>query len=90
MNIRSDVCVIKLSEVELNYLLKADFLPSPIKNFLDTSNTIKRNLNIPLDIIEDFRSAFTDRLAQVGFDANYNPNQEGKLLEQLIDLFYQK
>jgi len=28
------------------------------------------------------------RLAQVGFDENYEPNREGRILEGLIDRFF--
>jgi hypothetical protein len=31
---------------------------------------------------------FTDRLAQVGFDASYEPNDEGTMLESLIDVLF--
>jgi hypothetical protein len=31
---------------------------------------------------------FTDRLAQVGFDASYEPNDEGAMLESLIDALF--
>ena len=31
---------------------------------------------------------FIDRLAQVGFDASYEPNDEGAMLESLIDALF--
>jgi hypothetical protein len=31
---------------------------------------------------------FTDRLAKVGFDASYEPNDEGVLLESLVDALF--
>jgi hypothetical protein len=37
---------------------------------------------------ELLRDYFTDRLAKVGFDADYNPNKEGTILEDLIDTFF--
>ncbi|HEU4624571.1 MAG TPA: hypothetical protein VFS52_07410 [Steroidobacteraceae bacterium] len=40
------------------------------------------------EIAEHFRTSFTERLAKAGFDSNYEPNYEGKLLEDLIDRFY--
>lgn len=37
---------------------------------------------------EILRDHFTVRLARVGFDADYTPNKEGAILEQLIDTFF--
>jgi hypothetical protein len=31
---------------------------------------------------------FSDRLPKVGFDANYQPNEEGELIEGLIDALF--
>jgi hypothetical protein len=37
---------------------------------------------------EMLRDYFTEKLARVGFDADYKPNVEGCLLERLIDVFF--
>ena len=37
------------------------------------------------DLINDFSSACEDLLNRIGFDENYNPNADGRLLEKLID-----
>jgi len=37
---------------------------------------------------ELLREYFTERLARVGFDAGYKPNEEGVMLEKLIDTLY--
>ncbi len=37
------------------------------------------------DMIRDFCA---DALQKIGFDENYEPTDEGRLLEELIDLFY--
>jgi hypothetical protein len=34
------------------------------------------------------REALTTQLAAVGFDENYEPNEQGKMLEDLIDKFF--
>ena len=39
---------------------------------------------------ELLRDYFTDRLAKVGFDADYEPNKEGTILEELIDTFFSR
>lgn len=37
---------------------------------------------------EVLRGYFTERLARVGFDKDYKPNDDGVMLERLIDRFY--
>lgn len=37
---------------------------------------------------ERMRDYFTDRLARVGFDEDYEPNEEGVMLERLTDKFF--
>jgi hypothetical protein len=37
---------------------------------------------------EVLREHFTERLARVGFDADYKPNKEGVILEKLIDTLF--
>lgn len=38
-----------------------------------------------VNILDDY---FGDRLARIGFDVNYEPNDEGVLLEGLIDALF--
>lgn len=37
---------------------------------------------------ENLRGFLTTQLAAVGFDENYSPNEQGRMLEKLIDKFY--
>ncbi len=37
---------------------------------------------------EQLRDYLTTQLATVGFDKNYSPNEQGQMLEKLIDRFY--
>ena len=37
---------------------------------------------------EQLRDSLTTQLAAVGFDKNYSPNEQGHMLEELIDRFY--
>jgi hypothetical protein len=46
-------------------------------------------LHVPSELIEEFRSAFTERLAANSFDLQYKTTPEGQMLEQLIDKFFQ-
>jgi hypothetical protein len=45
-------------------------------------------LTIHLQEAEILREYFTERLAKVGFDSEYKPNNEGVLLESLIDILF--
>ena len=40
------------------------------------------------DTSEALRTVLTLRLAETGFDENYDPTSEGQLLEDLIDRFF--
>jgi hypothetical protein len=37
---------------------------------------------------EMIRDRLTRRLAEIGFDENYSPNEQGQMLEALIDRFF--
>ncbi|MBZ5579777.1 MAG: hypothetical protein LAP40_24740 [Acidobacteriia bacterium] len=37
---------------------------------------------------EQLRDCLTTQLASVGFDKNYSPNEQGQMLEELIDRFF--
>ena len=81
---------IVLRQNEIDYLIDEGFLSSVhlavIKN---ASMRSKRSAVIELTdaVAEEFREAFTGRLAVVGFDEEYELTVEGRLLEDLIDLF---
>jgi len=64
--------------------------PSFAELVLSHPNIRLRHDDIALDrtnaeMLSDY---FTDRLAKVGFDANYEPNDEGVLLESLVDALF--
>lgn len=79
---------LKLSPQQAEYLSR---LVTEDSSFADVIHSHSRvqymNLAITLDhqhakMLSDF---FSDRLARVGFDAAYLPNEEGVVLESLID-----
>ncbi|MFQ3649978.1 MAG: hypothetical protein SNJ75_06570 [Gemmataceae bacterium] len=37
---------------------------------------------------EELRDSLTTQLAAVGFDENYSPNEQGRMLEKLIDKLF--
>ena len=82
--------MVELSSQQLMYLRNTNFLPALLVQLVATAKTSKAKYHVPVsrDTAEQFRDAFTNRLAKVGFDANYEPTSEGKVLEELIDRFY--
>ena len=83
--------LIRLSRNEVEYLRQASFLPShlvEIVRFAESASEGSLFLRVSRDAAEGFRSAFTDRLAKVGFGVDYELTGEGSLLEDLIDRFY--
>jgi hypothetical protein len=82
---------ILITTKQLQYLRGADFLPASLMRVIEAAQPVRGDscsLTMPREVAEEFRSAFTDRLAASGFDASYNPNDEGTILEGLIDCFY--
>lgn len=81
----------RLSPEEANYIstLMSDdntfrgLLPGRLEVRID-----QQALTLDHSEAELLRDYFTDRLARVGFDENYEPNQEGVMLERLTDLLF--
>jgi hypothetical protein len=77
---------IKLSEKEIKLLREAiekcEIKPTYKLLFLETNNYQLEGLE---DDLIDLRECCSDYLMLVGFDENYNPTEEGKILEDLID-----
>jgi len=86
----SDI-TIKLTHADVDYLNNTDIFDQPqieaIRKIQWVSNATAK-LQLSLSLSESFRSTFTERLASAGFDENYEPTIEGKVLEKLIDRFY--
>ena len=82
---------LRLYETERQYLLDSGFLSDHLLGVLRSAPAGSGGqvvLDVPRDIVEQFRAAFTDRLAEVGFDTAYEPTAEGRILESLIDRFF--
>jgi hypothetical protein len=83
---------IELSAGEVMYLKSTSFLPAELAQIIHASLPLdgdKHVVTLSQDVAERFRDEFTNRLAKVGFDADYKPTTEGKLLESLIGRFYE-
>jgi len=82
---------IDLSEQEFRYLKTARFLSDSLSRVIDSampSDFDRHRMSISRELGESFRSAFTNRLAQVGFGADYELTSEGAILEALVDRLY--
>ncbi len=77
---------VHLSSAQSKYLSDAIYLPSDLREIV--ASQPGGALQIDGEVAERFRSAFTDQLAQVGFDSDYAPTSEGAVLEELIDAFF--
>jgi hypothetical protein len=81
---------VRLSPMHLKYIRESDFLGERLLKFIEggTPSGVGWEARLPIDVAEEFRAAFTERLAKIGFDSQYEVTSDGKLLEDLIDLFY--
>ena len=83
---------IDLSRSEIEYLATASFLPPALLECLQDvrwRSDVAATLELSAVTAEEFREAFTEQLAKVGFDEAYEPTAEGGLLEDLIDRFHE-
>lgn len=80
-----------LSAKEAEYLSKLVSEDSSFKNLLPNRSELhidRETLTLNHGEAELLRDYFTDRLARVGFDENYEPNEEGVMLEKLTDMLF--
>lgn len=83
--------LVKLSSAGWEYLRQASFLPSHLAEMIESAQRASSgsvSLHVSRQVAEEFRSAFTLHLARVGFDIDYEPTSNGRLLEDLIDRFF--
>ena len=78
------------SRKQAEFLRHASFLPTPLARIVGTARLAAHggiSLSISRDVAEEFRDAFTVRLAEAGFDADNEATSEGRMLEDRIDHF---
>jgi hypothetical protein len=81
----------QMSTQELDYLKQLasiDRLVAGLLRFRDNEQLCNTTVSLSRHEAEQLRSYLTDRLASVGFGDNYALNQQGRILEKLIDIFY--
>jgi len=82
---------VRLSGSQVAYLKSARFLEPSLTQIVEAAEALEGDshiVRVARDVAEQFRAAFTDRLAKVGFDAQYELTDEGRMLEDLIDRFH--
>lgn len=55
-----------------------------IQSLIYTNNAIKYYMNDDLEI--DFKDFLEDKQIEIGYDKNYNPNDEWEKIQNIIDL----
>jgi len=80
---------VRLSAAQGEYLLQAAYLPPRLREVVSGASFDQHSsgVDVSLEIADDLQSVFTERLAKVGFDTDYNLTDEGAILEELIDVF---
>lgn len=87
--VRDGPLTVSLDARELVYLKNTAFLPQALAQRLEIAPTRGKScLTVTREVAEQYRDAFTERLARAGFDADYKPTAEGRILETLIDKFF--
>ena len=82
---------IKLTEEEVEYFKSAVFLEKYLKCIVFNSMACKKKiftLIISEELVDELRDVFGEQMELTGFDENYEPNKEGRILESLIDKFF--
>ena len=81
---------IKLAKNQYEYI--KDSLLEEKKSLVDVFqrgyDEISGSLQIPQDIADDIRDWAIERQQREGFDLNFSLTSKGKILQELIDLFY--
>ncbi len=78
----------KLLRTDVDYLRHHSLLSDSILNELASKMQPASSLEIDRKIAESIREVATERLAKVGFDLSYEPTEEGRFLETLIDRLF--
>jgi hypothetical protein len=81
----------QVSADELEYLKQLfshDESLAAMLTFQEVAPSRTVTIRLSRDEAEQLRDFLTTQLAAVGFDKNYSPNEQGQMLEELIDRFY--
>ncbi|MDP3390425.1 MAG: hypothetical protein Q8Q45_14555 [Methylococcaceae bacterium] len=78
--------MIFLSRSEIEYMLMMLELTSSLRQVLEGISVSGGNIDD--DQADELRDLCNDKLDVRGYDENYNPNEDGKRLEALVDKLY--
>lgn len=81
----------KLLHSDVDYMRQHSLLTDSLLNELTSkmqASSPPSLLEIEREVAEPIRAALTERLAAAGFDQNYEPTEEGRFLEALIDRLF--
>jgi len=81
---------VRISVELCNYLRSALYLPADIQEMVQDrlyDCVQPTTWSLTTEVAEHFRDCFIQRLAQAGFDSEYELTSEGTVLEELIDRF---
>ena len=81
----------QLSATELNFLNQLASCDESVAGLLGSrgaSHSCGATIRLSRADAERLRDLLTTQLAIMGFDENYLPNEQGRILEALIDRFY--
>jgi hypothetical protein len=79
--------MIILTLQEIQFMLAVLSLTVDLRERLETLISVQNKVILD-DVADELRDLCTERLDTHGFDENYNPTEEGKKLESLIDKLY--
>lgn len=81
---------LQLTSIQLQYIKSLPITSERIQQEIQSWYLDDREqcyIVISDDMAEELRSEFTEYLAKNGFDRTYELTKDGKVLEQLIDIF---
>jgi hypothetical protein len=81
---------IQLNNIQFEYL-KSNLLldQKELEEYFNHRSILDRYVvDIPDDKLDEIRDWAGEKLQKIGFNINYEPTNEGKILEEIIDLFY--
>ena len=79
--------MITLTLADIHFILTTLILSEAHRDLLEKLAS-EDTKSISDDVADELRELCTDRLDTHGFDANYEPTEEGQKLEELIDKLY--
>ena len=79
--------MIILTLQEIQFMLTVLTLTVDLRERLEGLVSLE-NKTVPDDVADELRDLCAERLDMHGFDKSYNPTDEGKKLEALIDRLY--